>query len=209
MTLLVATLVAPAIALVAIACSTSDRPAAGNGGTYSSGGAPPPPGTIPTSDASTEGGAPSGPALCQGLTLGQTIVSELAHSDPAPAAFGGTIAAGTYDLEGLDVYQAIDAGAAEGDSGSVPAVAPTGRSAAGVLVVTATSLQIGEAFGSSGTVGAPSARAYDYKASGTTLAATQVCPTTSAPTNVPYSATGGTIALFFDPKSRAVYRIRP
>lgn len=196
------------LAVLAAACGTSDHPPASSSGgsvgpSIDGGG---------VSDASGSGDAGAvavRPELCQGLTLGGTVAEEIAQAGPASVALGGSLVLGTYDLEGLDVYGAFDAGTPDGGDGT-PGVQPTGRTAGSTLVVTKTALQIVEAFGTvGGSLGPPTSRAYAYVVKGAALSAAQQCPTAASTQPIGFTAAGDSLALFADANHRQVYRLRP
>lgn len=151
------------------------------------------------------------PDLCEGLSLDTDRVPEIEYYDDPPPALGGEVQAGTYELTELAVYAGEDA-RPEPDGGADPPTARfTGRAAKGTMILTEFEMRIIEALGqdSEGGLGPPESRASLYRVDGANILATSVCPTTALPAPIPFSAVGDTLALFPDPKTRMLYRLRP
>ena len=182
-----------------VACSGGDRPGAAG----SSSGAPAFDASIDSNrdDASAADAAPDGSdagSICFGAAQQQTTpIDEIIVSGDPPPALGGMIAPGTYVLSELDFYGVIPGGAQDGVTGNA------GRS---TLVITADTMQIVGARGSS-TAGLPADTVVGstYTIMGTSLSTRSVCPVSGATKSIPYSAVGGGLALFVDARHREIY----
>lgn len=196
--LLAIVFVSAPIALVSSACSSDDSPGSSSGirgfpedsGNPTEGGG---------SDASPDSG------LCTGLSLGGDTIAELAVEGEVPPALGGAIVPGIYDLSELQVYGVFpDAGTVDG--GEPPPVNPlTGKAARATVIVLPNSLRFVEARGTADALGPENARAFEYRADGTAMSATQVCPSAAPAKVIPYSSVGSGLALFPDPNHRELY----
>lgn len=194
----------------AVACSSSDRPAASNSGSARGPGEPRP-AAIEEPDASSL----YNPALCEGLALGGEPVTEIEHVAEAPEPVGGELLEGTYDLVESTVFitsnpDCVDAGPTEPpENGEPDDECPrrrrTDRVRQATLVVTQYALQRVEASGV-GSPGAPSAAAMVYEIDGTSLATTSLCPVGDAKEQVPYTASGAALSLLIDGREELFVR---
>lgn len=145
------------------------------------------------------------PAVCEGLAPGTRIIGELAHAGDPPTPYGGPIAAGTYELTGLDYWGPFDAGT----DPEPPNEGASGRSGSGTLVVTKNTLAFVRAFGASdGTLGAAETEGYGYLAEDAGIAMAKVCPDVAVTTQLGYSAVGSSLAIFVDANHRELYRLQ-
>jgi hypothetical protein len=148
------------------------------------------------------------PELCQGLARGGPQIAELELATNPPAALGGTVLRGTYDLVELNVYAGPPPAGSSGGEGP-PTTRVTGQVAQITLLVTEFELRSVEARAAAadGDAGlaAERSRAVLYRIDGTSLVETEVCPKTALPVSVPFSAVGGGLAIFTDAKHRELY----
>ncbi len=146
------------------------------------------------------------PDLCEGLSRGGSLVPEIGFLGPGPPPLGGTVVAGTYDLSELDLYDdpgLPDAGQ-DGGEGS-PNTRLTGQAAQITIVVSEFAIRTVEARGGAGGLPPERTRAVLYRVDRTSLVMTEVCPSTALPVSVSFSAVGGGLAIFTDPKHRELY----
>jgi hypothetical protein len=207
--------VAITVCAAMIACSSSDHPPAagssgssggvldgsGNGLDGGSNDGALPDGRRPLDDGGSGDGAIDASA-CQALPFVGAFIDEQGVADVAPAATGGSITAGTYDLEALTVY---DPAAAAG---------PTGRVAQSTLAITANRLTVSENRAMrlpGGTTSAPmqTTSAYSYMLKNQNLYAGMLCPMSGNEPVIPFTATADTLLIFPDPTHSLAYRIRP
>lgn len=177
----------------------------------SSSSSPPPPrldaGEVLEARAPDAASIKTRPELCQGLVRGGQPISELEHASDPPPALGGTVVPGTYDLSELIVYSGPPDPGSSGGGGPVT-TRVTGRAAQITLVITEFELRSIEARGApdgDGGLLEGRSRAGLYRTDGTSLFETEVCPGTSLPVALPFSAVGGGLALFTDAKHRELY----
>ena len=200
-------LAAFAALVVVAACSDDGMPPSADPGTIS-----PPPNTGAT-DGGGGGGADAdadaseeeviGPALCEGLEQKSQDVVEYAVMSPPPTPTGGTIAAGTYVLNELTLF---DSNAP--DASDPPPPGPTGNVVRSTLYVTGKTIRVLESRGTlDADLPADSARASTYQTATTTLETTAVCPQASEPAGVPFSVDGLLLTLHVDATRVEVYRL--
>lgn len=187
--------------LAGTVAACSDRTTAGPGPELDSG--PPAPGVeAPDAVASIT----PRPDLCQGLSRGGAVVPEMDLAGDPPAALGGTVIAGTYDLTELDVYEGqLDTEDAGPHGPSYPRM--TGKAAQATMVVSEFAIRTVEARGTApdGPLSAERTYAVLFRVDGTSLVETPVCPSTEAPVEVSFSAVGGGLAIFTDSRHRELY----
>ncbi|MDB4944632.1 MAG: hypothetical protein JWP97_4166 [Labilithrix sp.] len=192
------------VTVAVAACSGGDdNPAVSTSSSSSSGGA--------TADAG-EGGVDAAsikprPDLCEGLSLVEGEVPERLLPGEAPAAAGGTVETGTYDLVELNAYESA-AGADAGGEGEVPSTRLTGRAGQSTLVVDDFSLSTIETYGNTGALAPPTSAGVLYRIDGSSLVETAVCPSTALPVRAAFSAFPGGLALFPDPLHRRLFHRR-
>ncbi|MDB4933820.1 MAG: hypothetical protein JWP87_792 [Labilithrix sp.] len=149
------------------------------------------------------------PDLCTGVTRSGEQVAELELPGEPPPPLGGPVIPGTYELTELNAYVTPPAKGPDAGEDEAPHARLTGRSAQITMVVTATELKIVEARSTGdGSLGGESARAMIYGVRDKSLSVTAVCPSAAAATSLPFSAVGGSLAIFVDPKHREVYTRR-
>lgn len=205
------------ISLAILACSGSDHPPAigSTGPSGSSGsvgdaagrnpdGGPGdgalPDGRPPPDDGGYGDGAIDASA-CQGLAFVGSFIDEQGVASVAPAASGGAITPGTYDLEALSHY---DPAAAAG---------PTGRVAQSTVVITANRLTISENRamrlpGGGTSAATQTTSAYSYMLKNQNLYTGTLCPNAGEETILPFTATTDTLMLFPDTTHSLLYRRR-
>lgn len=144
------------------------------------------------------------PELCEGLALGADAISELELASDPPAALGGEILPGTYDLTELNVYAGPQPEPTDGGE-RPPSTRLTGQAAQATIVVSEFALRTIETSGAAGALPAARASAVLFRIAGTSLVETAVCPTTALPVSRSYSAVGNGLAIFYDAKHRALY----
>jgi hypothetical protein len=203
------------ICVAMIACSGSDHPPAagssGSSGGLLDGSGDPDGGSNdgaltdgrrPLDDGGSGDGAIDA-AACQALPFVGAFIDEQGVADVAPAATGGAITPGTYDLEALSLYDP-----------ALAAAGPTGRVAQSTLAVTANRLNMSENRAMrlpGGATSAPmqTASAYSYMLKNQNLYTSKLCPMPGDETVIPFTATADTLLIFPDATHSLAYRIRP
>jgi hypothetical protein len=143
----------------------------------------PPPGCGTELDASVAPETPDATAgyACNDVVLGVATLTATTIPASLPAALGGTIADGTYDLTGWTTY--TGPGGATGPTSCVPAWA--------TVVITAGRGQFVDHC-----CGAQQRYNADLRSVGTTLVVTQTCPTMFSGGGYPYTATATQLITF-------------
>ena len=198
--------------VVVVACSSSSAPARANDevGPSDSGPATHADGSAAHDAADGEGGAGGGDGGGGALTCSpgalqaNTWIGELTETMSAPAAQGGTLKAGIYDLTLLFAFDPNNS--ADASAGTTEYL--DGLGGKGTLVVTPASIELHEAFGSTAsqpaaTVGA----AGTVTIAGTKLVITTVCG--SPPASIGFTSGGpNDLSLYPDARHRRVYQRR-
>lgn len=195
-------------ASLAAACSGGDDtpPGAQAGASVapgSSGGT----GTLPDGsvDASSDGGEPTGPALCMDLVQQSQEVAEYQLNDKPPVPSGGQLRTGTYVLNELALFAVDTTGGSD-----PPPPGPTGKLVRSTLVVTGKVMRVIESRGTSAApLPADVARAGLYRVDGMKLGRAGICPTPDPEVFVPYSTDGNLITLHVADDRIEVYRRLP
>jgi hypothetical protein len=136
-------------------------------------------------------------------------VEAIEYPFAGPAAFGGQIRPGTYELTQLDEY----VGGATPDGGEGGGERLTGRGGRATVYVSATQMRFVESYGADKNALPPdSVRGVSYAvpAGGTNLLITPQCPNKGAEAKIAFTGSGGVTFILYDgPNKRATYRRLP
>jgi hypothetical protein len=193
--------------VVLFACSSDDRPPAGNSAS-TSGGTGTAPGKEGGSDGNatgTDGGLPPADAKgdstdpCTPFAAEGNVIPEITQTSTAPAATGGVIGTGVYLLSQSIAYEP-----------GAPSSRVTGRTAQIVISIGATTFRMAAVRDEGGDASTPVSTfgAWSYQIQGTSLALKSLCPGVADRT-FPFTApTESSLNLLVDATHREVYTQR-